>query len=81
MNEAQTVATRCKSGTQGGKNGRSKSKEVKNKEKEEEVVVVNSSQWAVTLHTRTKGRQKSAMPRLCSPGTEASEIETGPARA
>lgn len=41
MNEAQIVATRCKSGTQGGKNGRSRSKEVKNKEKgEEESVVV-----------------------------------------
>ena len=41
VNEARIVATRCKSGTQGGKNGRSRSKEVKNKEKgEEEFVVV-----------------------------------------
>ena len=38
-NEAQIVAARCESGTQGGKNGRSRSKEVKNKEKEEVVVV------------------------------------------
>ena len=41
VNEARIVATRCKSGTQGGKNGRSRSKEVKSKEKgEEEFVVV-----------------------------------------
>ena len=40
MNEARTVDISCGSGTQGGKNGRSRSKEVKNKEKEVVVVVV-----------------------------------------
>jgi len=40
VNEARTVDISCGSGTQGGKNGRSRSKEVKNKEKEVVVVVV-----------------------------------------
>ena len=72
MSEAQTVATSVKAGRKGEKNGRSRSKEVKN---QGEGVVV-SSQWPSTLYTR-RAREERGASRDYQVFSWTSEIETG----